>query len=168
MALRKCGDLVIVFLSARAAVPLSHLPLKFPFSPQRIFARCIKRSLDVATERLHHADLHHHGGSILFGDQDQEFDRRFGVDVTVVRLSSVFCGFVCSTTWNTSSFTGHGHCQCSLLARRLHHHQWHPERRSRQQHATWTGGSTAIGKRIMRGDCCTACPGGAVRRGPKY
>jgi hypothetical protein len=116
MALRKCGDLVILFLSARAAVSLSHLPLKFPFSPMRIIARCIKHSLDVATERLHHADVHHHGGSILFGDQDQGFDRRFGVDVTVVRLSSVFCAFWCSTTWNTSSFTDHGRYQCSLLA----------------------------------------------------
>jgi hypothetical protein len=69
----------------------------------------------VPTERLHHADAHHHGGSTLLGDQDQAFDRRFGVAVTVVKLSSVFCSFWCSTTWNTSSFmvTGTSYAACS-------------------------------------------------------
>jgi hypothetical protein len=33
------------------------------------------------------------------------FDRRFGVALTAVKLSSAFCTFWCSTTWNISSFT---------------------------------------------------------------
>jgi hypothetical protein len=70
--LRRFVDFILI---ASAAVSLSHLPLKFPLSPTRIFARWIEHSLDVPTERLYHADAGirsplrgcSHGSKVKFG-----------------------------------------------------------------------------------------------------
>jgi hypothetical protein len=56
--MRRFGDLVV---SANAVVSFSHLPLKFTFSPTRIFARDVFNTR--STCRLsapHHVDARHH------------------------------------------------------------------------------------------------------------
>jgi hypothetical protein len=41
----------------------------------RVFPRWIEHALDVAVQRPHEADAHHHGRPIEIDDQEQGFDR---------------------------------------------------------------------------------------------
>src|SRR5258706_7500026 len=52
------------------------VPLQFPLSPMRIFARRIEHPLDVPVQCPHNADARHHGRAVVLDDQEHGFDRR--------------------------------------------------------------------------------------------
>jgi hypothetical protein len=59
--------------SGRKSKRSSFVPLEFPLSPMRVFARRTKRPFDVPVQRPHDDDARHHGRPIEIDDQEQGF-----------------------------------------------------------------------------------------------